>query len=418
MSNFWRTAAQLASGTVVSQVIILLMMPVLTRVLGPASFGGLALFSSTYAVLAGFLTMKYEQSILLPKDDAVASALTALTVQLSSVLSGMLLFAMAIAATSGLLPIYWLCLPICTLLIAIHSSTQQWSARLRDYRAYSSSLILGAGVNSVMCIVLALVFGDSPVTLVLAFTCGLLASVGYMLARQRVGFELIRVAGRAHWQRLARLARQYCEFPIHVLPTSLAIGAASYGPALVIGAVYPLSTTGFYAIATKFVLLPGLLLGGALSEAFRAEFMGRIRDHSKLADFTRAFLVKIALSAVPTCIFLALLAPWAFGIVFGSEYKYSGVLVRFVALGALGMLIAQPFQCVFVGLRRSGLGLVIQLTLAAVPLLLLYLVALSQPIEQALLWHSSSVLMLSLLTAVVAWQFTVEADRQASDTHE
>lgn len=417
MSNFRRNVTQLASGTVGSQALVLLMTPVLTRVLGPSSFGGLALFSSAYVVLAGLLTMKYEQSILLPKEDHEARSLTALTVQLSAVLSAVLLAGMALASILGRLPSYWLCLPLCTLLVAIHCSIQQWSARLRDYRVYSSSLVLGAGVNSGLCLAFALTFGDSPATLIGGFTCGLVASVGYALARQRGGFGQMVATGGTDWQNLAKLARQYREFPLHVLPTSLAVGATSYGPPIVLTAVYSLTTTGYYAIATKFVLIPSVLLGAAISEAFRAEFMSRIRDEAGLAGFTRSLLVKITLAAVPACALMALLAPWAFALVFGAEYKYSGLLVRYVMLGALGMLIAQPFQCVFIGLGRSGLGLLLQLTLSAVPLLLLYFVARVRPIEDALLWHSASVLVLSLFTAVVAVRLTALSDHRASLTH-
>jgi O-antigen/teichoic acid export membrane protein len=114
---------------------------------------------------------------------------------------------------------------------------------------------------------------------------------------------------------------------------------------------------------------------------------------------------------------MALLAPWAFGLVFGSKYEYSGILVRYVMLGALGMLIAQPFQYVFVGLRRSGIGLMMQSTLSAVPLLLLHFIARVQPIERALLWHSMSVLLLSLATALLALRLTAHSDRKVSFAH-
>ena len=400
-----------------SQVVVLLMTPVLTRMLGPASFGGLALFSSVYAVLAGVLTMKYEQSILLPKDDETANALTALTVQLSIGLSVIVMAGMTLAWAVGRLPVYWLCLPLCTALAAVYASIQQWGARLRDYRAYSSSLVLGSVVNSGLSLAYALVFGDSPGDLIIGFSCGLVASVGFALARQRNGLRYVCKLGRAQLSRFVVLARQYREFPLHVLPTSLAVGAASYGPPLVLGAAYSLSTTGYYAIASKFVLLPSVLLGAAISEAFRAEFMARMRDQRALAGFARSLLVKISFAAIPTCLLMAFLAPWAFGLVFGTKYAYSGVLVRYVVLGALGMLIAQPFQCVFIGLRRSGVGLVMQLSLSAIPLLLLHFVAKVRPIEQALLWHSLSVLLLSLATALVALRLTGHADRQVSFVH-
>lgn len=417
MSNFRRNVAQLASGTVVSQAVILLMMPVLTRALSPSSFGGLALFSSAYVVLAGVLTMKYEQAILLPDDERAAVSMTALTVQLSAVLSLMLLAALALATLVADVPAYWLCLPVCTLLAAIHCSIQQWGARLRDYRAYSSSVVLGAVVNSGLCLVFALIFGDSPGSLIVAFTCGQIATVCSLLLLQRAGLDEVMAVGREHLKRLAALAHQYREFPQHVLPSSLAVGAASYGPPLVLTAVYSLSTTGYYAIATKFVLLPSVLLGAAISEAFRAEFMARMRDRSALAGFTQSLLLKITLVSVPTCLLMALVAPWAFGFVFGERYVYSGILVRFVMLGALGMLIAQPFQCVFIGLRRSGLGLALQLAISVIPLLLLYLVSTQRPIEDALMWHSVSMLLLSLLTAGVALRLTSHSDRQVAFAH-
>lgn len=417
MSNFRRNVTQLASGTVGAQALVLLMTPILTRVFGPSSFGGLALFSSVYVVLAGLLTMKYEQSILLPKEDQEAASLTALTVQLSTVLSVLLFGVMIVAYATGRLPGYWLCLPVCTLLAALHSSLQQWGARSRDYRAYSLSLVLGAAVNSGLCVLFSLAFGDYSAVLVVGFTCGLLASVVYALARHRGGFGQVLTVSRTHWYTIVGLIRQYREFPLHVLPTSLALGATSYAPPIVLSLVYSLSITGYYAIASKFVLLPSVLLGAAISEAFRAEFMARTREKVALASFTRSLLVKITLVAIPVCMLLALLAPWAFTLVFGAKYEYSGLLVRYVMLGALGTLIVQPFQYVFVGLRRSGIGLLFQLILSVVPLLLLYFIARVQPIEQALFWHSVSVLLLSLLTALVAVRLTVIADSQVSFAH-
>lgn len=417
MSNFRRNIAQLASGTMMSQAVVLLMTPVLTRLLGPASFGGLALFSSVYAVLAGLLTMKYEQSILLPKEDSTAGALTALAVQLSAVLSLLVLAGMAVAVGVAGMPLYWLCLPLCTVLAAIHCVIQQWCARTRDYSAYSSSLVVGSIVNVGLSLAFALAFGDSPGDLIVGFSCGLAASVGYALVRQRGGLGQVVVMGRQQWRRLTALGREYREFPLHVLPTSLAVGAASYGPPLVLGAAYSLDTIGYYAIASKFVLLPSVLLGAAISEAFRAEFMTRLRDRKALAGFSRTLLVKIAVLAIPTCLLMALLAPWAFGLVFGIDYAYSGTLVRYVMLGALGMLVAQPFQSVFVGLRRSGVGLTMQTALSVIPLLLLYFTARTLPIEQALLWHSVSVLLLSLATVLVALRLTAHSDRQVGYVH-
>jgi O-antigen/teichoic acid export membrane protein len=414
MSKFRRIVAQLASGTLLSQAIVLLAMPFLTRFIAPASFGGLALFSSIYAVLSGIFTLKYEQSILLPQEKENAKLLTVLTVALSFCFSMVLLFVLGYCIYRKLIDYYWLCLPVCTFMAAIHSSSQQWSARMSNYRAYSTSLVLGSIVNSLTCVFLAEISGDSIGALVIGMMLGLLTSVAYVLFSN--GIQII-TDSKSMWSECRRVFRQgliYREFPINVLPTSLAIGAASYAPPLIISAVYSASDTGHYAVATKFVLLPSIMLGVAISEAFRAEFMERIRVNGSIDIFTRALIKRIFIFGVPLAILMALVAPFAFHLVFGEKYEYSGILVRYLVTGILGMFISQSLQCIFIGLRRSRIGLVLQGCMSIVPLALLYICSFALQFKYALMIYSSSVFLISLVIIGSALKLTRVYDLKLS----
>lgn len=411
MRSFQRLVAQIASGTIGSQTIILLSTPALTRLLGPTSFGELAIFSSIYAILAGVFTLKYEQSILLAKNDNVASSLTALTAQLSFAASLTLSLATIPFVLIKDLPFYWLALPLCTFLAALHTSAQQWAARRRDYRVYSFSLILGASINTSACLIAAIAYGDSPLVLIAAFTLGLIVSTGYTLTHQKIGFSRVTTITREHWHRHVALIKLYRNFPMHVLPTSLAIGATNYAPPLILASAYSLTITGQYAIAAKFVLLPSVLLGGAISEAFRAEFMALVRNQAPISNLTRNFLLRTFIVSLPVFALITLLAPWAFTFAFGPAYEHTGTLVRYLALGAAGMLLSAPVQCIFVGLGKSRLGLLYQLTHSALPLLALYLAALALPVEYAIFLHSITVFFLSALIATAAYVLSIKSDR-------
>ncbi len=411
MHTFSRLVSQIASGTILSQLIILVSTPILTRLFPPDAFGFLALFTSAYVIISGVCTLKYEQSIILPKNDETASMLTALTVQLS--MAGALLTAGGIgfAVVSKGLSVGWLFLPFCILLAALQSSNRQWCARRRDYRIYSSSLVLGAGFNVSTSVFFGYFFNDLDYALIIGFAVGLFSSVLFLLVSKSTGFGSVLVFGKNIWKQFSTLANQYREFPLHVLPISLAVGVASYGPPILLGFVYSLDTVGHYAVASKFVLLPSAMIGGALSEAFRAEFMSRIHSGLTISGSSKSLLLKLIFVAVPLYALLAFAAPALFKFAFGAEYSLAGDLAQIVAIGAIGLLVAQPFQSVFICLRRSGLGLALQLVQSVVPLSLLYFLALHRQVQDALLWHSTAVLLLAVIATLVALNVGARADR-------
>ncbi len=412
MYNFKQNFSKILTGTALSQAIILLMMPLLTTVIGPASFGVLALFSGAYGLLAGVLTMKYELSILLPKRDNVALMLTSLTIQLSALLSTILLLLLILGWVICDIPSYWLCLPICTFLASLYSSFQQWCARLCEYRFYSTSLVLGSCVNVMVCLILEKVLGDFSAILVIGFSLGLVASVFYVLLRERNIFKRLLVCSKSRLIIFLTVARQYREFPLYALPTSLVAGCIYYVPPLLLGVSYSLDVVGFYSIATKFVLLPGLLIGNAISEAFRAEIMARIRQSKPLANFTFSLFSKIAVMLMLVYALIVLSAPWLFNKFLGDGFEQSGAMVPFVALAGLGILISQPLQAIFIGLRRVRFWLILQLVLCIVPLLLLTFQMFKSSIEESLLWYSSSLLSISFVILIFARRLITAFDRK------
>ena len=76
---FGRHVVTLASGTAVGQVLLVLALPVLTRLYTPADYGALAVYSATLTVLLVLASLRFEQAIPLPEDDRVAGSLLALS---------------------------------------------------------------------------------------------------------------------------------------------------------------------------------------------------------------------------------------------------------------------------------------------------------------------------------------------------
>jgi hypothetical protein len=64
-----RNVLKLAGGTAGSQVISVAAAPILTRLYGPESFGGLAMFVSLLSLLNLVGSLSYKLDIPLPEDD-------------------------------------------------------------------------------------------------------------------------------------------------------------------------------------------------------------------------------------------------------------------------------------------------------------------------------------------------------------
>ena len=76
---FARHVVTLASGTALGQLLLVLALPVLTRLYTPADYGALAVYSSTLTVLLVLASLRFEVAIPLPDDDRAAGSLLALS---------------------------------------------------------------------------------------------------------------------------------------------------------------------------------------------------------------------------------------------------------------------------------------------------------------------------------------------------
>ena len=72
---FVRKVLALISGTMMGQVVIVAVMPVVTRLYSPDDLGALAVFRSIIATLAVVATLRYQTAIPVPKDDDDAVSL-------------------------------------------------------------------------------------------------------------------------------------------------------------------------------------------------------------------------------------------------------------------------------------------------------------------------------------------------------
>ncbi|AHN77560.1 hypothetical protein PPN31119_03874 [Pandoraea pnomenusa] len=385
--------------------------PILTRIYHPNAFGVMAVFSSVYAILIGFTTFKYDAAVILPRAHRNAARITRLVVILATLLSALVaLIASALRAT-GLVAIpfsiAWL---VCALWLgATYTLTQQWSARIANYRYYARSQVLGTVFNVGIGLLCGWLWGGTANFLILGFTAGLVVSLLYMCWEFGV-WKFPRTQFKR--KSLVRQAAAYRQFPLLVLPTALLTTIGTSSIPLILSTNYSLGEVGAFAVANRLLLVPAALIGGALTEAFRAEFVARVRDRKSAGDLYVKTLRLLVMAATPTFGLLALLAPMLFLHIFGATYEASGAIGRAVALALFAQFINTPFAYVFVALRKSGIGLVAQVGTTVVPLAVLAICASRGiPLITALYVYSAITALGVLVAQVAVYKLCAQADR-------
>jgi O-antigen/teichoic acid export membrane protein len=404
-----RNLSHLATGSVFSQAILVIVMPFLTRIYNPDAFGALAVFSATYAFTIPFATLKYDSTLILPKSNQSATHITVMVTLLVSVLMVLVGAVLGIMLLLGKEePSWMLWLPVALWLGAIYTLTQQWSARRSNYRDFAHSQMVGALLNTSTSLILGLWLGGRPIFLVLAFIVGLGGSLSYMCWGKYRQFFLF---SRVRYANLLRRAIAYRQFPILVLPSTLLTVASQSSVPLILALYYSISEIGQFAIASRILLLPVAVIGGALVEAFRAEFVRRRRSRQKILGLVVTTLRTLLIIAPPVFGGLALVAPYAFSFVFGTDYQEAGNITRALALGVGLQFIGTPFSVIFVALRRSAIGLKMQIVTTLLPLSVLFFSAAANfKLSAALALFSVASAISIIIMIFIAYRFCKMTD--------
>lgn len=408
-SRLKANVARLFGGSALSQLILFAATPLLTRLYGPDVFGIFAVYGGLHAIVAGVFTLKYDLAIVMPPDDATARRLTFTTMGLSTgfaVLAGLGLTISGIV-TGAVPPVHWIALPCGAVTAAALTCTQHWGARANSYGDFATSQVVGAVVNVTLASAIGVSTGGAVLGLLVGFVGGQAASVSYVLVRRPPA------RGWPGFVALRDTARAYRSFPLHILPSRIVLTVGAGLLPLVGERLYSLDEVGLYALANRLLLAPGALIGGAISEAFRAELVQRLRRRERNEAFVIGLLARAAGIATVLIAAVALVGPLLFGTVFGERFTAAGGLLAGLAPLAIAGFVMMPLNHVLIATGRTRHELIVQFIANALPVGALMLGwRLGLPFAHAIWLVSGGALLALVVTFVVARRVLRDVDAQ------
>ena len=355
----------LVSGTAIAHAITAGTLIVVARLYTPDDVGVLGLFASIFYILAVVACLRFDVAIPLPKLDDEArdvfwlALLSGLLVS-ASILLMLLIVSDALIDRLGLgklTPFLWM-LPLAVMATACFAALQNWHVRMRDYGLVARARVAQSAGGSTIQLTGGFL-APSPFSLIAGFVVnGGTAAVLILVQMWRKGTLAKLTPELSH---LLPALRKYIYYPRYSVWEALANSAAIQIPVLLIGVLISEAEVGQLMLASSVVQAPMALFGTATSQVFLSQAPQRAQQ-GQLNEITLSTTKTLFKIGAPLIAVIALLSPFLFPFVFGSEWTRAGFIVVWMAPWFLLQFVASPISMVLYIAGRQRLAMALQVS--------------------------------------------------------
>lgn len=361
-NRFAKNVGVLVGGTSVSQLLLILASPILTRLYAPEDFGILAVYMAIVSIFVVLAGLRYELAIPLPEDEDQAINLVVLAQGLVVVVSIVTAIFLTVAGdhiveilrVPEIYGYLWM-IPLGVVLIGTYQVFNYWAIRRKSFKEISKTKIM-----------------QSIATLIVQFSAFKLSGLGLVVGQtggQSVGvwslskgFIKRKLYLRATRKGVWNCAGRYRDFPLYSTWAGLANVAGSQLPPLLFAVFYAPGVVGLYALAHRVMAAPMTFIGQAVGNVFLSEAPERYRNNT-LAPFLLSVHRKLVYLILVPVLVLVGFGPDIFSVIFGENWRDAGEAARWLSLWMMMAFTTSPLSSMYEVAERQRLGMVMQFQL-------------------------------------------------------
>lgn len=361
-SSFAVDTLRLAVGATLSQAIVILAAPILSRLFAPEAFGTAAVFGSIVQIIAVVVCLRYELAIMLPEEDEDAGGLLAgslffvgvftLLTALTTLLLGRTVVQWLKAP--GLEPFLWL-LPIAVLASGIQLALRYWNTRAKRFGTLARVRVAGSVTQTTSKLGAGLA-GYTGAGSLIGGTV-----LGYVIAATGLGWTTWRedrhILLRTGPDKIVGQLKRYRKFPLVSTWSGLLNTLSLQLPIILLSAFFSQTVVGYFSYATRMIGLPMTLVGNAIGQVFFQRAAEAKQQGNLDALVQNSYERLMSLGLYPMLV-LGVIGPELFVLVFGPEWAEAGVYAQITSLWRFCVFVGSPMSTLFSVLERLGTGLV------------------------------------------------------------
>ncbi len=357
-SDLIRNSSILITGTLVAQLIPIILQPFLRRYYAPEAFGAYVVYTSLVGILLVIASLKYELAIVLPKKDKEAANILFVSLLINfgfNILLTVLIvlwkpYICGFLNLSDDYSFYLYFVPVGTFLFNGYQSINYWLIRKKKFFAISKNKIIRRSVEGGSQI--GFKFFNVSSGLILGDIIGHFANITYGIVQAlRHGLDFSNFS----FVKLRYIFVKYSEYPkFNVLPSFLS--ACSYLlPAILINKFFSSEYAGYFDLSKLVLSIPLALVATSLSNVLLQKVSEKYRANESFIKELLPILLIVLLIASIEVIVIYFWGVDLFKLIFGNQWELSGKISKILVWSfALNFIIAS-FSSIFIAMKKIKL---------------------------------------------------------------
>lgn len=347
-NQFLKNVSTLVFGSIISQAVVVISAPLLSRLFSVESFGILSIFTSFTVFFAVLSTGRYEFAIGLPENDDKALKIFKLIIYIGAFVSVFyfaVIFLLKVILkvhdkTGFLVQKESFIAPLYIFFIAVYSALGYWKQRNKEYKKITIANALQVIATTIFSVTFGLLKISSG--MIWGLIIGIFISTLYLFIEEKnLSYTIIKQ------KNVIDIAKEYYSFPRYMIFSDLSLTASQQFIPIVFSVLYSTTIVGFFSLANRMLRLPNIVITGSIGNVFRNDAIDEIRKKGNCETLYRSTLKKLTILSLPIYLTIFLIAPTIFDVIFGKEWKIAGYFARIMSIMLLFEFIAIPLNTLF-----------------------------------------------------------------------
>ncbi|MBM7665258.1 O-antigen/teichoic acid export membrane protein [Solibacillus kalamii] len=371
-NDFLRSFALLASGSVIAQIITILISPIVTRLFTPEQFGLYTIVITAMSLFGPVICLKYDMGIVNAKSEREAFSLILLCgimiVPLSLLIS--ILYSMTvIRGNYSLLQLWGYIFAIAMLLITygLNNILLAYNNRHGLYKIMSSVTVIKSLVNNILLVL----SGISKLGVIGLLGSQIISSLVGLKRQSKSLLGNIRYGKNIGFIEMKQVFLDYKKLPIFNASSALITTSVYSSINLFIAIAFSAQQLGLYSLSYRVLGIPFTIISANIARVF---FNSATKEFNSRSNFSKTFkstLILLIITVVPIILIIAIFSPWLFSTVFGVEWANAGNYIRLLAPMFAIRLISESLTTSFIVSKKQNIELLFQ-SMLLLGLLIIY----------------------------------------------
>jgi len=350
------SASILVTGTVIAQLISIILQPFLRRYFSPEDFGLFSVYLSLVGIIIVVTTLRYDDAIVLPKKDKESTNVLTFSVVISFFLNLLLFISIVLWGNSIIkilnlpenLPLSILyIIPLSVFLYNTFQSFNYWLIRKKKYYIISANKLVRRGFEGFAQVYYALIKNGKG--LIYGDIIGQFANVIFAIIQSvKLGFTYKHIT----FNKVSYVFKKYSEFPKYNLIPAFMSACSYLLPPIFIIKYFSAEYTGYFDLSKLLLSIPLALIATSIANVLLQKISERYRAKESFWTELKPLIFIVCFICFFEILIISFFGIELFCFVFGDNWEMSGVISKILVWSFTLNFLVSSFTSIFISMRK------------------------------------------------------------------